>query len=253
MKERTLVDNAVKISLTAQQNLSPQAIHAHCACIMDVETGETLYEKNADDRELPLCTAKILTCVIALERGQLDALFTIPAVTRAGSLAGVTPGEQMALRDMLYGMMLVSGNDLAEAVAVCISGSIPAFAAEINALAKCLGMRFSHFSMPSGVHKKGDYSCARDIALATRYALKNPVFREIITTPVYTCKSSLKEYTFENTNELIHPQKGYNNRKYPACIGGKTGSGNGRYCLVPVARKGHTHTYIYIGTISYYG
>ncbi|MCL1797164.1 MAG: hypothetical protein FWG24_02410 [Eggerthellaceae bacterium] len=237
------------------KNAQVPEVHAQCVCIMDAKTGQVLLEKNADVKEIPAGITKILTCMVALEKGLLTEVVTMPKVAPKGNSSGVKPGEQMLLKDMLYGMMLLkSSNDLAEAVALNISGSTTVFVNEMNALAQRIGMKSSHFSSPTGIMHVSHYASARDIALLVRYALGNSVFRQIFATPTYTCNSSTSGHTFESNNALIHQKKGYRNRKYESCLGGQAGSTSGRYSFASVARKqGQEHIVVQLAITDNYG
>ncbi|MCL1878392.1 MAG: methyltransferase domain-containing protein [Defluviitaleaceae bacterium] len=195
-------------------------VGATSICIMNVENKGQIYIENANSIA-PTAASKILTCILGIEKGELDKAY---GYARA-------QGEALTLRDLLYGMMLESNNDFADAIALSISGSVQAFVSSMNSFAKnMLHMNNSNFQLPSGL--KG-YSTTRDTALLMCYALQNPVFCEIISAPEYTWTSSngAHSYVFRNTNALIH------NDMYPHCTGGKTAVLNGNHHLISVARK----------------
>ena len=202
----------------------PSGIEANKICIMDVHSKETICKKHASAKCSPI-SAKILTCIIAIEKGGLDKVYGFVR----------THDEELKLRDLLYGMMLDSRNDFADAIAMSISGSIPAFVAQMNAFAKNLHMNNSHFTTPTGLD---GYSTVQDTAILTCYALQNPLFCEIIATPTYVCTSTKgRTFTFNNTNHLIHAKNGQTDKAYSYCTGGKTAVLYGKHALISVARK----------------
>lgn len=206
-------------------------------------------EKNADERCYPASTTKILTCIIALENGDLDDAVAISEnavnLSRANSKMGAKAGEKYTLRDLLYGLMLPSGNDAAIAIAEYFGGSVSGFAKIMNAKAEELGMKASHFVSPNGLHDDDHYTTARDMAVLTAYAMHNEIFREITATVSYTVTELSGErepYEVLTTNRCLRDSvndkftpKSY---LYEYCVGGKTGSTNaaGR-CYISVADK----------------
>ena len=165
------------------------------ACLlMDRATGRVLYDKNGEKRRFPASTTKIMTLLLALEYGHLNEVITIPDeakdVPGDSSRTGVLPGEQMPFIDLLYGMMIVSGNDAANAVAVIVSGSVPAFVARMNERARELGCVETNFMNSHGYHDENHYTTAKDMALITREGMRHNTFRAI---------SSVMEYTMAAT------------------------------------------------------
>ena len=173
-----------------QENLEAPFLYAHNAILINAVTGETLLEKEADARAEPASTTKIMTLVTALALCEPDQRVTIPEEAKEipvdSSRVPVTPGETMTMEDLLYGMMIRSGNDAANAVAVLCSGSTEAFAEEMNRKAAELGMRNSHFVNPHGYTAEDHYTTARDLVTAARYGLTLEPFRRIVTCMVYT-------------------------------------------------------------------
>lgn len=214
--------------------------------LMDADTGSILYEKNADERAYPASTTKIMTCILALENGNLDDEITVGEEVERGfysqsSMMGLNPGETLTLRDLIYGLMLVSGNDAAAAIAVHISGSTEEFANLMNQKAASLGMNDTHFVNPHGVHKEDHYTTAHDMAKLMAYALQNKDFRAIINKGSYNVPATNKDsdgYQLENSDKLIHTKEGNDSYEYRYAIGGKTGDTDyaGR-CLVAAAEK----------------
>ena len=217
-----------------------------CIVLMDADTGTALFEKNADERAFPASTTKIMTCLVALENGNLDDEVTVGEEVQRGfysqsSMMGLTPGEKLTLRDLIYGLMLVSGNDAAAAIAVHVGGSIEEFVNLMNQKAASLGMSNTHFVNPHGVHTEEHYTTARDMAKLMAYALQNEDFRAIIGKGSYNVPATNKDsdgYQLESSDKLIHTKEGNDSYEYRYAIGGKTGDTDaaGR-CLVTAAEK----------------
>lgn len=211
------------------------------------DTSQVFYERLADERAFPASTTKIMTCMLALESGDLDATFTVGEEVKKGftehsSLMGLEIGETVRLRDLLYGLMLVSGNDAAAAIAVHLSGSISGFADRMNAKAAELGMTGTHFVNPHGVHNDDHYTTARDMAKLAAYALKNETFREIVSTASYSVEPTnlhAEARVLQNTNKLINTlDTDTESYLYEYAIGIKTGDTNkAGKCLVAAAEK----------------
>ena len=209
-------------------------------------------EKNADTQCSTGSTIKILTCMLAIESGRLDEVATVSdnAVNfnkKYNSLMGLEAGEQWTVRDLLYGLMLPSGNDAAIAIAEQLAGSTKAFANQMNTKAAEPGMAHAHFST---VHGKDDsnrnYSTARDMALLTAWALQNETFRQIVSTTTYTCSDVSGKHTIglQNTNRLLIDAEADGTYTpisclYPDAIGVKTGDTNlAGKCFIAAASRG---------------
>ncbi len=221
--------------------LQADQLYGESAIVIDADTGEILFRKNDGIRMYPASTTKIMTLLLALESGiPLDTVVTIPAeagdITSDSSVVPVYPGETMTFADLLYGTMLKSGNDGANAIAVLVSGSISAFVEKMNARAQEIGCVGTHFANAHGLHDDNHYSTARDLALIAQTAMRNATFRAIVSTQSYTLSISTRgEVTVANTNNLMNPKSSY---YYEDCIGIKTGmhSKAGK-CLVGAAEK----------------
>ena len=172
------------------EKLNDNYLYARHACLINAVTGETLLEKDADTPAEPASTTKIMTLITALPLCNPDKVIVIPEealdIPADSTRVPVYPGEKMTMKDLLYGMMIRSGNDAANAVAVLCSGSVDAFAEEMNKKAEELGMANSRFVNPHGYTAEGHYTTARDLVTAARYGLTQPLFREIVTCMVYT-------------------------------------------------------------------
>jgi len=184
------------------------AVSAGAAVVMDWQTGEVLYEKDAFRRRDPASTTKVLTALIALERGDLNSLVRVSrrAAYTPGSSMYIKPGEVYSLHDLLYGLLLRSGNDAATAIAEHIAGSVEEFAKLMNARAREIGALNSHFVNPHGLTEPDHYTTAYDLALITREALKNPIFAEIVSMPqaTLTYENLNRDVVLHNTNRLLH-------------------------------------------------
>ncbi|MBR5293069.1 MAG: D-alanyl-D-alanine carboxypeptidase [Clostridia bacterium] len=213
-------------------------------CLMDANTGSVLYEKSARDKTYPASTTKIMTCILALE--MCENLYEVVNVGTGydvrGSLMSFVNNEELRVIDLIYGTMMVSGNDAAYVLARHIAGSESAFASLMNQKAAEIGMENTHFVKSNGLHKDDHYSTAYDMALLGRYAMQNEAFREIVGSEYFDVPPSKWDsdgYHLENSNRLIHMmEKDEVNYKYPYATGIKTGDTDqaGR-CLVAAAKK----------------
>lgn len=230
----------------------------HGAIVIDSLTGEVLFEQDADQIAPIASTTKIVSTMVVLENAKnLDEPFVIDSsvINVEGTSMGLREGYVVTLRDLCYGMMLASGNDAANAAAIRVAGSVDGFVKMMNDRAKQLGCKYTVFKTPSGLdseeqkskrrHKidlddalKLPHSTARELAMLTREAMKNEIFREICSTKKITLKfgnpaleQTYCERTFYNHNKLLNQLKGI-------CCGVKTGfTKNAGRCLVSAGRK----------------
>lgn len=162
----------------------PEQLSAASAVLMDTDTGAILFSRHPMEQRAPASTTKIMTALIILEEGQLDETVVISeraaAVTGAG--LGLRRGQQVALRDLLWAILLKSANDAATAAAEHVGGSEEGFVARMNAKTHVLGMQRTHFMNPHGLDDPDHYSTAHDLAILTRYALRNPAFAYMVQT-----------------------------------------------------------------------
>lgn len=159
-----------------------QETSARAAVLMDVNSNRILYSKNMDEKLAMASTTKIMTILVAIESGKLDEKVTVSkkASHMEGSSIYLREGERHTVNDLLYAIMLRSGNDAAVAVAEHIGGSVEGFADMMNKKALEIGAKNTRFANPHGLDSEGHYTTARDLALITSYALKNPVFSSIV-------------------------------------------------------------------------
>lgn len=215
------------------------------AIVMDVKTGQILYEKNAQKKKYPASITKIMTTVVALDQEvNFDDTITMSEnaiwdIERDSTHIGLDVGEKISVEECIYATMVQSANECAYALAEHVAGDLTAFADLMNAKAEELGCVNTHFVNPHGLHNKKHYTCAYDMALITRYALQNDTFREIAGTLSYTVsKTNLVKQKRElwNGNRMIYPDSDY---YYKYCEGGKTGFTNqAKNTLVTFAKKG---------------
>ena len=207
------------------------SLSAQSAVLIDARDGRVLYEKDADTPRPMASTTKIMTAVVALESCDVNEIIEIAdeAVGVEGSSIYLQKGERMTLLELLYALLLQSANDAAVAIAVGVGGSVGNFADMMNEKAMSLGLTSTHFENPNGLDADGHVTTARELALLTAYALKNPTFAEIVAT--YKRKISGPDGAVRlvvNHNKLLN--------MYDGCVGVKTGftKKSGR-CLVSAA------------------
>ncbi len=182
------------------------AISAEKAILVDGETGRVLYEKNADSQSLIASTTKIMTALIVCEQCNVLDRIRIPqaAVGIEGSSMYLAAGEVLTIQELLYGLMLQSGNDAAVALAIYCGGTVEGFAELMNDKARNLGMTGSHFVNPNGLDAPGHYSTARDLAVLAAYAMDNPIFSQTVSAKTVT----VGQRHLRNHNKLLWQVEG---------------------------------------------
>ncbi|MCT4606807.1 MAG: D-alanyl-D-alanine carboxypeptidase [Marinisporobacter sp.] len=185
------------------------AVSASSAIVMDVKTGRVLYKRNINDRKPMASTTKIMTALLGLEKCPLDKNVKVPknAVGVEGSSIYLDYDETLKMKDLVYGLMLRSGNDAAVAIATHVSGSVEKFASLMNERAKKIGANNTNFVNPHGLHHKDHYTTAYDLALITREALMNPQFKEIVKTKMWVADRDGFKY-FYNKNKTLRQFEG---------------------------------------------
>ena len=215
-------------------NCQAMDLSAHSAIVIEGEYGSVVYAKDAHTKRTMASTTKIMTAICAIEEGDLDKKVKIPpeAVGVEGSSMYLKAEEEFTLRELVYGLMLNSGNDAAVAIACVVSGSVDKFALLMNSKAKEIGALDTQFKNPNGLDEEGHYTTAYDLALITAYGLKNPEFKKIVSSYQYTINANDKRTAryLTNHNKLL--------KMYKDCIGVKTGftKKSGR-CLVSAANR----------------
>ena len=197
---------------------SASTTSAHEYVLMDMKSGRVLKGKNYNSPVLIASITKIMSCLLAVESKKLDEVVVVSDIIKKsyGSGIYIEVGEEISLRDLLYGLMLRSGNDAALMVAEYVGGDIDTFVSMMNKKAKEIGMLHTTFVNPSGLDNtdSGNYSTAYDMALLTRYAMGYSDYRKIVGTKKHVVKTNKKTYVWHNKNKLL-------NEKY--VTGGKTG------------------------------
>ena len=210
------------------------ALSASSAILIDADSGNVLYEKNAFGIRPMASTTKIMTAVVAIENYELNSVIIIPkeSIGVEGSSVYLCEGERLTLRQLLYALMLSSANDAATAIAIFCAGSVEAFADMMNETAERLCLTGTHFDNPHGLDSESHYTTAYDLAMLAAYAIKIPEFREIVSTGRY----HIPLCGVENGRLLINHNKLLGS--YDGIIGIKTGftKKSGR-CLVSAAER----------------
>ena len=196
------------------------AISASSSIVMDLDNGRILYQNNIHDERLIASITKIMTAIVTIEYADLDKIVEVgdEILEAYGSAIYIELGEKLTLCDLLYGLMLRSGNDAAVVIAKNVAGSMDNFAMMMNEMASKIGMKNTYFYNAHGLEEEdgsGNTSTAYDMALLTKYAMTNSEFRKIFGTRKYTVKTNYKTYTWISKNKLVH--------NYDFITGGKTG------------------------------
>lgn len=219
--------------LVIPMNVCAFETSATSAILMDMDSGRILYAKDIHNRRSIASISKIMTAIVAIESGKInDEVVVGDEIKKAyGSGVYIREGEHISLEDLLYGLMLRSGNDAALAIANYVGGSVDGFVKIMNEKAENLGMKDSLFNNPSGLdEEKANYSTAYDMALLTSYAMKNEIYRKIVSTKHYNVNTDMNYYSWTNKNKLLST--------YKYCTGGKTGFTEiARRTLVTTASK----------------
>lgn len=217
-------------------------VEGEAAVVMDAGTGAFLYSKNMEAKEYPASITKIMTTLVAIENGDLDSRvkfseWAVNSLEEGSSRLWMDVGERLTLRQALYGIMLESANDCANAVAEKIGGSEEGFAELMNKKAKELGCVNTHFVNAHGLHNENHYTCARDMAIITKAAMENEIFAEIAKTIEYIIPKSKhvkQEHVLVNHQKMLYKDGFY----YKGCQGGKTGFTEAAWnTLVTVAQR----------------
>lgn len=231
--------------LTVDKAVAQPVISAEAAILMDMQTGQVLYQKNPDQRMYPASTTKILTAMLAIKNGTFSDKVKISwnAASVDGSHVGLQEDEFVSLEDLLYIMMLASGNDAATAIAEHLAGSVEDFSLAMNREARAMGALNSNFVNPHGLHDPNHYTTPGDLAAIAREAMKNSVFRKIVGTYHYRNQrvlprpvNGVPQEDFVNLNKLLWDGYAFS---YQGANGIKTGyTDEARRCLVSSAKRG---------------
>lgn len=209
-------------------------LNARIAVAYDRTSGNIIYGKNENKRTAMASTTKIMTAIVLIENADLNqsVVISTKAAGTGGSRLGLKKNDKITLNDLLYGLMLKSGNDAAVAIAETVGGNIEEFANMMNSKAKELGLENTHFVTPHGLDNPEHYTTAYELAKLADYAMKNEVFAKVVNTKTYTVTINGYPKTINNTNELLGYLEGVN--------GVKTGFTNnaGRCLVTSVNREG---------------
>ena len=238
--------------VTDESQYSPSDTTSEAAGLFDITDGQVMYSKNAFERLYPASITKVMTALIAIKYGDLTDTVTVTedaVITEAGAtLAGIHAGDQLTMEQLLYGLMLPSGNDAGAAIAVHMAGSIDAFAELMNREAQKLGATGTHFMNPHGLTNADHYTTAYDLYLIFNEALKQPEFRKVTGTTSYTAdytdgSGSPVSTTWEGGNWYMVGQ-----RQTPdglTVFSGKTGTTSAAgFCLIMASRDQKEKEYI---------
>lgn len=237
-------------ALCAEAETEPFSVSAASAILVEADTGEILYEMDADTMRYPASITKVMTGLLtveAVERGELsyDDLVTLSddiytGIGWDGSTLGLQPGEELTVRDLLYAALLPSANEACNALATVVAGDIPTFVDRMNERAAELGMTGTHYTNTHGYHNDDHYTTARDTSYLCMAALAIPTFKEIVSSATYTIPETNlhAERQLKDTNALVsNSVQGY---RYRYAIGIKTGfTSKAGYCLASAAEKDH--------------
>ena len=221
----------------------PPPLFSKAVAIMDAQTGTFVYSEKLHERRAPASTTKMLTALVTVRHAKLDEVVVAgPGVLVEPSIIGLEPGDELTVEQMLYGMLMNSGNDAALAFAEHVGGSVEGFAEMMNEEAERLGMAELHFVNPHGLDAEGHYSTAHDLALLARALLANPLLARIVSTQEYVIDGPVR-WTFHNTNRLL--------ATYPGADGVKTGYTDdaGRCLVASATRDGHRAISVALGSI----
>ncbi|MBR7091499.1 MAG: D-alanyl-D-alanine carboxypeptidase [Clostridia bacterium] len=206
---------------------------AKSSIVMDVDTGRVFYQKNSDQKLAIASTTKIVTAITAIENvGDIDAVIRVDdkSIGVYGTSIYLQKGEELSIRELLYGLMLRSGNDAATAIAYSVGGSIESFCEMMNQTARKAGATSSNFVNPHGLDQDEHYTTAYDLAKITAYALNNEIFADIVKTKNIKISGVDNDRYLVNKNKLLNTLDG--------CIGVKTGfTDNAGRCLVSACER----------------
>ena len=225
------ISSLIEVSASTSKDLN---INSRAAIIYERTSGSILFGKNQYQKRKMASTTKIMTAIIVLENSNIDDIVTVSskAAGTGGSRLGLKANDKISVRDLLYGLMLCSGNDAAVALAEYVGGDLPGFAILMNNKCHSLGLTSTHFVTPHGLDNDEHYTTAYELAIITNYALKNKIFYNYVGTKNYTVSINGHHKNLSNTNELLGNLDGV--------YGVKTGFTNGaNRCLVTSVKRGN--------------
>ncbi len=221
-------------SLSINDNSEEPVLNSRAAIVIDRNSKTILFGKNENEKRKMASTTKIMTAIVVIEHSDLSQLVSVSskAASTGGSRLGLHTDDKISIENLLYGLLLCSGNDAAVALAETIAGDLPNFAQLMNSKASELGLVSTHFITPHGLDNDEHYTTAYELALIADYALQNDTFRKIVGSQSHTIVINNYPKNISNTNELL----GY----FEGVYGVKTGFTNGaNRCLVTSVRRGN--------------
>lgn len=228
-------NNEINKTIETSANLNDEPkINSRSAVVIDRKSKNIIYGKNENVKKAMASTTKIMTAMVVIQNTNLNNIVEISkkAAGTGGSRLGLKAGDKITVKDLLYGLLLRSGNDCAVALAEYVAGSVQEFSNLMNQNAQMLGLNNTHFVTPHGLDEEEHYTTAYELAVLTDYALKNEIFAQIVNTKSYTININGNAKTLNNTNELLGNLNGV--------YGVKTGFTNGAgRCLVTSIKRGN--------------
>ena len=231
-EDTEILSNISPFINTSTDIITEPTINSRAAIVYDRNSGSVLYGKNENEVRKMASTTKIMTAIVVIENANLDDIVTVSskAAGTGGSRLGLHTNDKISVRNLLYGLMLCSGNDAAVALAEHVSGKLTDFASLMNKKCTELNLTSTHFVTPHGLDNDEHFTTAFELAIITNYALQNDVFKNIVGTK--TCTIMINNYSkkLSNTNELLGNLNGV--------YGVKTGFTNGaNRCLVTAIKR----------------
>ena len=228
-------NNEINKTIETSANLNDEPkINSRSAVVIDRKSKNIIYGKNENVKKAMASTTKIMTAMVVIQNTNLNNTVEISkkAAGTGGSRLGLKAGDKITVKDLLYGLLLRSGNDCAVALAEYVAGSVPEFSNLMNQNAQMLDLNNTHFVTPHGLDEEEHYTTAYELAILADYALNNEVFAQIVNTKSYTININKNSKTLNNTNELLGNLNGV--------YGVKTGFTNGAgRCLVTSIKRGN--------------
>lgn len=228
-------NNEINKTIETSANLNDEPkINSRSAVVIDRKSKNIIYGKNENVKKAMASTTKIMTAMVVIQNTNLNNIVEISkkAAGTGGSRLGLKAGDKITVKDLLYGLLLRSGNDCAVALAEYVAGSVKEFSNLMNQNAQMLGLNNTHFVTPHGLDEEEHYTTAYELAILADYALNNEVFAQIVNTKSYTININKNSKTLNNTNELLGNLNGV--------YGVKTGFTNGAgRCLVTSIKRGN--------------
>ncbi len=249
---------AEKLCVNSEEDISYKSVNTDMALsaagLFSLDDEEVLYGRNIYKKIYPASTTKILTALVALKYGNLDDVVTVSKTATqfppAASLCGIKEGDKLTLRELLYGLLIPSGNDAAVAIAEHISGSVEEFAKLMNKEAYNLGATHTHFVNPHGLHDDNHYTTAYDLYLIFNQCIQYDEFIEIVSATkhdmaVTSANGTARTIELETTS--LYGLGEAEKPEHLTVIGGKTGNtGEAKRCLILLSKDGQGHSYVSI-------